>query len=100
MRPLEPEIIPPGQELPPRDRSRVRVWVELGEGRRIPVGQPALAAVGLAAGLVLLALAGTVVLLGAVFLVWLPVIGLIAAAAVVLRLLGVGRPRAGLRHRG
>ncbi len=84
-RPREGEIIPPGHAGPRRPRDEPQVWV--GRNTRVfiaPVGPWALI-LGLL-GLGAIAVVGAVVFLG-LFLLWLPLIGLVAAGAILAALL-------------
>jgi hypothetical protein len=83
-RPREGEIIPPGHDGPRAPREEPQVWVT--RQSRVFIARPSPWALMLGLfGLGALVLAGVVLLLG-LFLLWLPVIGIIAAAAILTAL--------------
>jgi hypothetical protein len=87
-RPVEPEIIPPGEPLRPERRGDM--WIRVSRGaynREIHIRRPSLfhivagaLAVGLVLGLVLAVLVG-------VLLVWIPIVGLVLAGLILASLL-------------
>ena len=87
-RPVEPEIIPPGEPLRPERRGDM--WIRVSRGtynREIHIRKPSLfhivagaLAVGLVSGLVLAVLVG-------MLLVWIPIVGLMLAALILASLL-------------
>jgi CHASE2 domain-containing sensor protein len=80
-RDVEPEVIPPGRPDPARRRGVTRIWIAVGSrDGRIHVGRPG--PLGIAIALLLLGLvaAATLALLIGVFLIWIPVVGVVLAA--------------------
>jgi hypothetical protein len=87
-RPVEPEIIPPGEPLRPERRGDM--WIRVSRGtydREIHIRKPSLfnivagaLVVGLVSGLVLALLVG-------MLLMWIPIVGLILAGLILASLL-------------
>jgi hypothetical protein len=86
----EPEIIPPGAPDPRETRARSHIWIaveETPEGRRIHVRKPGPLTIVLTLLAIGLFTAAALVLFLGLFLLWLPVAGVLVAAAVVTALL-------------
>jgi hypothetical protein len=90
---VEPEIIPPGAPDPRERRGEMWIWVSRGSHtRKIHIRRPS--RLGLIAGALALGLASALVLaiVLSIFLVWIPIVGLIVAGLI---LAGVARSRLG-----
>ena len=92
---VEPEIIPPGAA--PRHAARIWISTQTGQQKRVYIARPGPVASLLLLGVAVggLAVFAFLLLLGAVLL-WLPLIGLVAGAALLSGLLG-GRSSRRLR---
>jgi hypothetical protein len=93
-RPVEPEIIPPGEPL--RRERRGDMWIRVSRGshfREVHIRRPGLIHVIAGALVVGLATALVLAVLVSVFLVWIPIVGLILAGLILAGLLrGWRRP--------
>lgn len=83
--PPEPEIIPPGRERG-RPQGRSHVWISVN-GRPIGGKAPGPFGILLAAVIVILAVALVLMLVLGVLLIWVPVVAVIVAGALVVAFL-------------
>ncbi len=83
----EPEIIPPGSPDQPSRRREAHVWISIGSHgrRRVHFAKPGLFSIFMA--LLLLGIVTVIVLaiLLSIFLIWIPVLGVLVAALILWR---------------
>ncbi len=80
-RPIEPEIIPPGEPVRMRRSSESWVWIERGErGAEFHVRRPGIGSILLGAAVFGIGAAIVLAILVSAVLIWIPLIGIGIAA--------------------
>ncbi len=94
-RQVEPEIIPPGEQVHLRQRPDTRIWISAGGQRReIHFRKPGLLGIITGALLAGLVCAVALAILASVVLIWIPLVGLVVAGLILAGIVrGWTRPR-------
>jgi hypothetical protein len=93
---VEPEIIPPGEPVRLRPRGEKWIWISAGShSREIHFRKPGLLGIINAALVAGLAIAVVLALVVSLFLIWIPIVGLILAGVILSGALRGWRRRLG-----